>query len=169
MRKNFWITSDLGVRFIERWEGKRNCPYDDSGGALSIGIGHLITDSERKSGKIYIKKEAVLYKNWLSEDQIYNLLDQDLVSKERDVSIALYDSSISEWTQNQADALISMVFNIGITAFRKSTLRKRLISGDIEDVPNQINRWVYDNGVVIKGLVNRRKAEAKLFNEGVYK
>lgn len=165
--KDFLI-SDLGEAFIEKWEGKRSFAYKDSGGALSIGIGHLITNSERKSGKIYTTKEPISYRNGLSEDEIHDIFDEDIASKECAVNKALYDSSIGGWTQTQADALISLVFNIGINAFRKSTLRKRLISGDIKDIPKQINKWVYDNGVIIKGLVNRRMAEAKLFSEGVY-
>lgn len=66
----------------------------------------------------------------------------------------------------QKSALISFVFNLGPTNFRSSTLRKRINSGDFDDVPNQLLRWVYGGGRKLAGLERRRIAEAYLWVEG---
>ena len=65
---------------------------------------------------------------------------------------------------NQLNALISFVYNVGINGFRNSTMLKLLNAGaDKQTVANEFDRWVYDNGVKVQGLVNRRIAEKKLF------
>ena len=67
-------------------------------------------------------------------------------------------------TNNMFNALISFVYNVGINAFKKSTMLKLLNSGaDKNTVANQFDKWVFDNGVVVKGLINRRTAEKNLF------
>ena len=66
-------------------------------------------------------------------------------------------------TQNQFDALVSFVFNVGEGAFRKSTLLKKLNAGDYEGAANEMPRWKRGGGKVLRGLVRRREAEKKLF------
>ena len=70
-------------------------------------------------------------------------------------------------TQNQFDALVSMVFNIGAGAFAKSTLLKKLNAGDYGSVPEQFMRWnkatVDGKLQALEGLTRRRTAEAALF------
>ena len=69
--------------------------------------------------------------------------------------------------QNQFDALVSFVFNVGINAFRKSTLLKVLNRGDFHAVRGQMMRWtkatVKGKKVTLRGLVIRREAEIDLF------
>lgn len=59
-------------------------------------------------------------------------------------------------------ALTSFRYNVGDTAFRKSTLARHLQNHDIVSACNQLHRWVYDDGKKITGLVNRRKFETDL-------
>ncbi|MDU6101543.1 MAG: lysozyme, partial [Acinetobacter sp.] len=66
-------------------------------------------------------------------------------------------------TQNQFDALASFVYNVGETAFVKSTMLAVLNQGNYIAAANQFDRWIFDNGKRINGLVNRRAAEKKLF------
>lgn len=66
-------------------------------------------------------------------------------------------------SQNQFDALASFVYNVGETAFVKSTMLVLLNQGNFTGAANQFDRWVFDNGKRIPGLVNRRSAEKKLF------
>jgi lysozyme len=63
-------------------------------------------------------------------------------------------------------ALVSLVFNIGCGAFSKSTLLRLLNAGDRAGAAGQFKRWVYDNGVRLRGLVRRRDVEAALFAGG---
>ena len=67
-------------------------------------------------------------------------------------------------TNNMLNALISFTYNVGLNGFRQSTMLRLLNSGaDKNTVALQFDRWVYDNGVKVKGLINRRNAEKKLF------
>lgn len=66
-------------------------------------------------------------------------------------------------TQNQFDALVSFVFNIGTTNFRKSTLLRKLNVRDYEGAANELPRWVKQKGVTLRGLVRRRAEEMEYF------
>ena len=68
-----------------------------------------------------------------------------------------------ELNQNQFDALVSWVYNLGPTNLKSSTLLKVLNEGDFDEVPRQIRRWNKASGEVLEGLVRRREAEALLF------
>lgn len=74
--------------------------------------------------------------------------------------------------QFQADALISLIYNIGGSAFTHSSALKYLNQGDIDNFVNQAfseeNGFVKAGGKVIQGLVNRRSAESNLFLTGSY-
>jgi lysozyme len=66
-------------------------------------------------------------------------------------------------TQNQFDALVSFVFNIGGPNFRASTLLSKLNSGDYAGAAAQFPRWNKQGGVVLNGLTRRRAQEMALF------
>lgn len=63
-------------------------------------------------------------------------------------------------SQNQFDALISFIFNVGIGNFEKSALLATLDGEEFE-------RWIYSNGKVLKGLQERRQHEKELFNRSL--
>lgn len=140
-------TSTAGIAFITRWEGRKLTAYKDSGGVWTIGVGH--TDPEVKAGLT------------ITPQQADELLAADLAEAESEVN-----ATGVPLTQPQFDALVSFAFNVGNSAFRSSTLRKKLLAGDYASVPAQMNRWVYDNGKVVDGLVNRRKAEGDMWRFG---
>lgn len=65
---------------------------------------------------------------------------------------------------NQRNALISLSYNIGSTAFEGSTLLRLLNQGiDKYEVADQFDRWIYADGQILPGLVNRRASEKRLF------
>jgi lysozyme len=152
-----------GKNLFKEWEGLVTHEYPDSGGAPTIGIGHLLTRSERTSGKINIGEEALDYRDGLTEQQCWDLLDQDLDVAERAVNEAVTVAL----NQNQFDALVSFTFNVGEGAFRGSTLLKLLNQEQYDEVPAQLRRWVRDNGQIVQGLVNRREKEITLWNTPV--
>ena len=158
--------SNKGLRFIEEVEGKCHSVYLDSGGEPTIGIGHLLTKDERRSGKLIAKdvNESLFIIDYrstpeLSDNEIYAILRYDLISVEQTVNKYVG----TPLSQNQYDALVSFAFNVGNTAFRHSTLLRLLNSGQYDEVPNQMRRWKYDNGKVVKGLINRREKEVALW------
>jgi len=152
-----------GKKLFQEWEGLELNEYLDSGGAPTIGVGHLMTRSERMSGKIMINGKGVVYRNGLTVQQCWDLLDQDLDFAEASVN-SMVKVSLN---QNQFDALVSFIFNVGESAFRNSTLLKVLNAGHFDQVPAQLRRWIRDNGKVVKGLVNRREKEIALWNRPI--
>ena len=65
--------------------------------------------------------------------------------------------------QNEFDALVSWVYNLGSSNLSSSTLLQKLNTKEWDDVPNQIKRWNKAGGKVLQGLIRRREAEALLF------
>jgi len=148
--------SDSGRVFITKREGKRSTMYLDEADIPTIGVGHLIKDDEPQ-----------LLTATLTDRQIDDLLKQDLAIAEKAVNenVAVMQSL----SQNEFDAMASLVFNIGTSAFKESTLLKKFNEGDKQGAANEFNRWVYitdpntGKKVISFGLQNRREAERALF------
>ena len=138
-------TSEAGVNLIKTFEGCRTTAYRCSAGVWTIGYGHT-TDV----------KEGMT----ITQHQCDVMLEVDIEQYENYVN----DYVVVSLTQNQFDALVSWVYNLGPTNFRKSTMLKVLNDGNYDEVPYQMKRWNKAGGKVLKGLVIRREAEAELFN-----
>lgn len=142
-------TSQQGIDFIKRHEALRLNAYRDAVGVWTIGYGHTST---AKQGMVITEAEAE------------KLLKQDLKTAEDEIN-----RHCLPLKQHQFDSLVSFVFNVGIGSFRRSTLLKRLkMDVNHPDIANQLNRWVYGGGKILKGLVKRRKEEANLYTTGSY-
>lgn len=70
--------------------------------------------------------------------------------------------------QYEFDALVSLTHNIGPSAYCKSTMARKIDQNDYAGAAAQFDRWVYSGGRKVKGLVNRRNAEERLFRTGEY-
>lgn len=149
-----------GIDFIKILEGVKPFVYLDVAGLPTIGAGHLLTRDELTSGKIMIGGYAYKYHNGLSDKLIDLLLIQDLEIAET----AIQNNVKVDLNQNQYDALVSFVFNVGIGAFGKSTLLKWLNAGLHRKVPIQMRRWIFSGGQQIRGLKNRREREVTLWS-----
>lgn len=137
-------TGSMGINLIKYYEGLRLKAYQDTGGVWTIGYGHT-------KG---VKKGMVI-----TEERAEELLREDLLEAEQ----AVYQLVPYGLAQHQFDALVSFVFNVGKNAFKKSTLLRLMLIGDILGASQQFGRWVYDNGKKLNGLIERREAERKLF------
>jgi lysozyme len=67
--------------------------------------------------------------------------------------------------QNQIDALVSLIYNIGIGNFSESSMLKFINSGEFEKAAGEFSKWRMANGKVINGLERRRGQEAALFRK----
>ena len=151
-------TSERGIDLIKRMEGSRPDMYRDFIGLPTIGVGHLLTKDELYSGKIHIDGEQVNWHLGLDTRRVESLLRQDLSTTE-----LVVNSDSQNLNQNQFDALVSFVFNVGPGAYAKSTLRKKILTDDLGDVPDQLMRWTYAGGVISPVLERRRKEESALW------
>lgn len=136
--------STAGLELIKGHEGLRLKAYLDTGRVPTIGYGHT---HNVKMGDTCTKEQAA---TWLGED---------VFTAEQAVN-RLVNVPLS---QNQFDALVSFVYNVGSEAFAKSTMLRHLNHGDYSIAATQFDRWVYDNGRVINGLILRRADERALF------
>lgn len=132
-------------------------PYIDVTGHMTIGAGHLVTQDEKDTGQLII---AAPYKDGLPLPVLDLLLSNDLSG----VEDALNQYVTVPLNQNQFDALADLIFNIGVTAFKNSTLLKLLNQKNYVAVPDQLRRWTFSSGVKITALVNRREHEITLWN-----
>jgi lysozyme len=138
-----------GLAAIKGHEGFRSTVYLDSAGKPTIGYGHLIKPYESFTS--------------ITEQEASRLLAQDVAAAEDTVN-RLVKVPLS---QNEYDALVSFVFNIGGGAFSRSTLLAQLNAGNKLAAQQQFTRWVYvtvgGQKQVVTGLANRRLAESRLF------
>jgi lysozyme len=72
-------------------------------------------------------------------------------------------------TQEQFDQLVSFVFNVGEGNFQKSTLLRKLNSGQCWAAAAEFDKWVYAKGKKLPGLVTRRAYERREFETGCLK
>lgn len=140
--------SDRFAEHIERIEGFRAKAYRDTGGVLTIGYGHKVLPSETYLRTVVITRE-----------EGERLLRKDV----KKAVEAVNDNVRVLLKQEQFDALVSFVFNVGETAFRRSTLLRKLNDNHCCAVPDEMRRWVRDDGWVVQGLVNRRNAEIAVY------
>lgn len=141
--------SNKGVDLICEFEGKRLTSYDDGVGVWTIGFGTI-----KYPNGVRVKKGDTC-----TLEQAKEYMRHDLIEFEHTVN-----SSVKvPLNQNQFDALVSLAYNIGSSAFKSSTLVKKLNAGDYKGAADQFNVWVNAGGKRIQGLVNRRDREKLLF------
>ena len=141
--------SPSGVDLICNFEDLRLKAYDDGVGVWTIGFG-----TTKYPNGIRVKKGDTC-----TLDQAKAYMQNDLKSFEQTVN----NTVKVPLNQNQFDALVSLAYNIGSTAFKNSTLVRQLNEGNYKAAANQFNVWVNAGGKRMQGLVNRRAAERTLF------
>lgn len=137
-------TSETGLNLIKKFEGFRAEAYKCPAGVWTIGYGHT---NGVKKGMIIDELKAGTF------------LSIDVQKYE----YAINTSVKVKLNQNQFDALVSFVYNVGTGAFKKSTMLKFLNEKHFPLAAGQFDRWNKVKGVVCQGLVNRRKSEKELF------
>jgi len=140
--------SQAGVDLLKRFEGKRNKAYRDVGGILTIGYGHTGTDVKA-------------YSVW-TDEQCEDALKRDLARFEEGVSMLLGSAPT---TENEYAAMVSLSYNIGISAFGRSTVLRKHKEGDKESAASAFLMWNKVRGAVVAGLTRRRLAERDLYLE----
>ena len=137
-------TSPKGIALIKEFEGLRLKAYKCPGGVWTIGYGHT---AGVKPGMVITEAQAEEY------------LKADLIAFERylnGLGLAL--------NQNQFDALVSFIYNVGTGNFYSSTLLRKVRANPQDNsIMDEFLRWVYSKGRVLPGLQRRRLAEMKLY------
>jgi len=140
-------TSANGREFIKGFESLRLKAYPDPGTGgkpWTIGWGHT---------------KGVKQGDRITQEQAEQFLSDDLAVFELTVNSAIKRPMM----QNQFDAMVSLAFNIGGSAFAGSTLVKKFNVGDAKGVADEFPKWKNSGGKVVPGLVKRRAAEREVF------
>ena len=135
---------------IKRFEGCKLTAYQCSAGVWTIGVG---TTAAAGLGIEPAKGMTI------TQDRAEDLLRQG-VEKFAATVDALITAKVNA---NQFGACVSLAYNIGPTAFAKSTVLRELNAGNYDKAAAAFRMWNKAGGEVIQGLVNRREAEIKLF------
>lgn len=145
-------TSPDGIKQLIQREACKLKAYKDTGGVWTICVGHT---SMAGPPKVTPGMTATLA-------QCTAILKHDLSGFEDAVEQAVK----VPMTQQQFDALVSLCFNIGPAAFRKSSVVKYLNQGDAATAADKFLLWNKVKGRVVRGLVNRRNGERDQFLKG---
>lgn len=136
--------SDKGLAALKQFEALRLTAYQDSKGVWTIGWGHT---GGVKAGDTCTREQA---DKWLK---------QDVATAENAVN-----SQDLKINQNQFDALVCFTYNVGVGAFKSSTLLKKIKANpDDPTIAAEFKRWKFCGGVALDGLANRRAVEANLY------
>lgn len=152
--------SEIGIQIIKTREELRLTAYRCEAGVLTIGYGH--TAGVKAGDKI-------------TEMQAVEFFKRDVAEIERYLNKMIEQGS--EFRQSEYDALISLIFTIGLGSFQMSTLRKKILSrAPAIDCAAEFRKWIYvtktfteknaagelvkvKRKVVSNGLKNRRNGE----------
>jgi lysozyme len=133
-------TSEQGLKLLHGREGRRNAVYRDSVGVLTVGFGH--TGPDVREGDVW------------TDEQVEAAFAKDLERFERAVNEAV-DVPLP---QHAFDALVSFAYNVGVGAFKSSTLVRLLNAGDMSGASRQFDRWH-----IPAEITSRRNGEREQF------
>ena len=139
-----YTISDDGLDLIKHFEGCELTAYVCPSGIYTIGYGHT---------------------GGVTPGQTITQAEADKILRE---DVRKFETGVDNYTnvplnQSQFDALVSFTFNVGLGAYRDSTLLRLLNGADYEGAAGQFGRWVNGANGPLPGLVRRRDAEEKLF------
>lgn len=147
------LSVGLTLAVIVPHEGKRNKAYKDPVGVTTICFGHTKTAQMGQTK---------------TDQECYELLVEDL----KETSKAL-DYVTVPLTPHLEAALRSFIFNVGSSAFRNSTLLKKLNKKDYQGACDELQKWIKATDrrtntlVVLPGLVKRRANERDMCMVGL--
>jgi lysozyme len=141
-------TGPKGLQLIEYFEGLRLTAYQDTRGIWTQGYGHTLGVKEG---------------DHITFDEEVAFLAEDLLIAET----TILKHVAARLPQNQFDALVSFVYNVGSGNFLHSSVYADLQRFNFGNIPYDLSLWNKSNGIISVGLVTRRHAEGMLFSSGL--
>jgi len=141
--------SENGKNIIKSFEGCKLTTYLCSAGVKTIGFGSTI-----------INHKPVVEGQKITLEEANKAFDSDILVFQNNVLKHIK----KPLNQNQFDAIISFVYNVGVGNFKSSTLLKKLnINPNDPTIKDEFLKWNKAAGKVVIGLTNRRVKEAELY------
>lgn len=135
-----------GIGLIKICEGCKLEAYKDLVGVVTIGYG--ATGPNIKMGDVWTQEQA----------------DSDLIARLAALCVELKKMITVDLIDNEFSAVVSLSYNIGVTAFKNSTMLKLINQGALNEAAEEFLKWDHAGGKEVAGLYKRRLAERKLFN-----
>jgi lysozyme len=146
---------------IKHHEGVRYKPYRCPARLWTIGVGHVLYPIQ---GRLPLDERdsyslSPEHNRTFSKDEVDGILSADLQRFETGIA-KLFPMVL---TQGQNDALVSFGFNLGLGGVQRSTLRQKVLRGEMEEAADEFLKFIRGGGKVLPGLVKRRQDERSLF------
>ncbi len=143
--------SKKGLELIAKSEGFRAAPYLCPAGIPTIGYGTTIYPNG---------KHVTLGDKRITKEEALSIVKHEIDSS--------YGATVNRYvqreiTQNQFDALVSFVYNLGAGNFRQSTLLKKVNQGKHKRAAREFLKWNRAGHKILAGLTKRRRVESDLY------
>lgn len=142
----------VAVALCKRFEGFRAEPYNCPAGVATLGYGSTFYEDGRK---VTLQDKSITQVE--AELMLVRSLSTQYIPAVLKASPTLINNS------NALGAILSFAYNLGVSRYRASTLRKRLDAADWDGARIEIVKWTRAGGKVLPGLVKRRAAERAMF------
>lgn len=142
--------SSKGLELIKEFEGFSSAAYLCPAKIPTIGYGNTFWEDGRK----------VKLGEQISKTNALELLE--LIAN-KDFADKIFPLIKVKVSQNKFDAMVSLAYNIGVGNFSKSTLLKKVNSGDFDGASNEFLKWNKSGGKELLGLTKRRQREYEMF------
>jgi lysozyme len=153
--------SDKCLHMIRHHEGVRQKPYKCPAKLWTIGVGHVLYPEQ---GKLKIdQRDAFPLRP--EDSRIFSMEEVDAILR---ADLARFEKGVATYcpvplTQGQFDALVSFSFNVGLGTLQRSTLRQKVLRGDMEGASQELLKYCMAGGKILKGLQKRRIDERAVF------
>jgi GH24 family phage-related lysozyme (muramidase) len=153
--------SEKCLKILQHHEGIRQRPYRCPAKLWTVGCGHVLYPRQAQM-KLEERDSFPLEERdnrTFSVEEVDEILRNDLNRFERGVE----KYCPVKLTQGQFDGLVSFSFNLGLGTLQRSTLRQKVIRGEMEEAAEEFLKYTLAGGKILKGLVIRRNDERALF------
>lgn len=137
----------LLIGLVATWEGKRNDPYRDIVGVMTVCYGETRVPMRR-----------------YSDAECSDMLAKGLADFAKPV---LERNPELRYRPNQLAAAVSLSYNVGVANYQRSTVAKRFSAGQWRAACDGFLAWRFAGGKEVRGLLNRRHAEREICLRGV--
>jgi lysozyme len=145
--------NNAGYLLICKFEGLSLTPYLCSAKVPTIGYGNCYYPNGKK---VTMQDKAI------TKPQAFEMF-KFIADK---FAVKVNELIKSNVNQNQFNALVSLSYNIGLNAFSKSTLLKKVnFNPDDLTIKKEFLKWNKAGGKEVKGLTNRREQESQIYYE----
>jgi len=144
------MINQASLDLIKEFEGYRSEAYPDSVGVLTIGYG-----TTARAGVGVVPKLGMKITKAEAEEYLRRGVEKFAESIRPAIKQPI--------NENEFGAFVSLAYNIGPSAFKRSSALRHFNAGDKDKAAKSILLWNKAGGKVLTGLVRRREAERKLF------